>query len=95
MVGVVRVFTEVDLHPVDRAGEDALPTRVVVADGGCGVAPHVQGLVGGKDHGDRALDTALADLVPVDVERHRASLGEASSVVGELHAHLVVSDGDG
>src|ERR1700675_3695955 len=45
VVGVLGVLAEVDLDPVDRAGEDAALAVVVVADGGCGVASDVGGLV--------------------------------------------------
>src|SRR3954451_9018239 len=45
VVGVVRVFAEVDLDPVDRAGEDAAFALVVVADRGRGVLSDVGGLI--------------------------------------------------
>src|SRR5207247_7937111 len=45
-------------------------------------------------HWDRAFDTALADLVSVDVERHGAALGEPAAVVGELHPHLMLPGWD-
>ena len=40
-----------------------------------------------------AATFALADLLAVDVERHRAALAEAAAGVGELHAHLVLARG--
>src|SRR4029450_8840998 len=45
VVGVLSVLAEVDLHPVDRAGEDAALALVIVADRGGGIASDVRGLV--------------------------------------------------
>src|SRR4051794_17311063 len=91
VVGVLCVLAEIDLHPVDRAGEDAALAVVVVADRGCGVSSDVGGLVRGEDQRHGCLDAALTSLAAVEVERHGAALGGAAAVVGKLHAHLVRS----
>src|SRR4029079_15593548 len=52
VVGILGVLAEVDLRPVDGAGEDAALGVVVVADGRRSVASDVGGLVAREDHRD-------------------------------------------
>src|SRR3954471_16177657 len=94
VVGVFCVLAEVDLHPVDSAGEDAGLAVVVVADRGGGVSSDVGGLVRGEDQRHGCLDAAFTGLVAVEVERDGAALCGAAAVVGELHPHLVRSGRD-
>src|ERR1700759_99661 len=94
VVGVVCVPIEIDLDPVDGAGEDAAFAVVVVADRGCAVTSDVGGLVGGEDERPGGGDAALSVLVAIEVERHGAALARPAAVVGELHAHLVRSGCD-
>src|SRR5215210_6749942 len=79
VVGVLCVLAEVDLHPVDRAGEDAALALVVIADRGRGVSSDVGGLVCGEEQRHGCADTALPGLGAVDVERDRAALGGAAA----------------
>ena len=45
---VVVILAEIDLHPVDLAGEPAAVGGVVGCDGGAGFVADVGGLVGGE-----------------------------------------------
>src|SRR5690242_4016495 len=83
MVGVFGVAIEIDLDPVDGAGEHAAVAVVVVADRGGAVPSDVRGLVGGEDQRYGGVDATLSGLVAVEVERHGAALGGAAAVVGE------------
>src|SRR3954468_1840112 len=74
VVGVFCVLAEIDLHPVDRAGEDAALAVVVVADRGRGVSSDVRGLVRGEDQRHGRIDASLTGLVAVEVERDGAAL---------------------
>src|SRR4051812_2249369 len=58
---VVVVGAEIDLDPVDLAGEPAAVSGVVGRDGGAGFVADVGGLVGGEDHRLGSADTARAD----------------------------------
>ena len=91
---VVVVVAEVDLYPVDPAGEPAGRWGVVGGDGGAGLVADVGGLVGGEDHRLGDLHAAGADVVSVVVQGDVASLGQSAAVVGELHPHLVGAFGD-
>src|SRR6186713_2379979 len=95
VVGVLCVLPEVDLHPVDRAGEDAALAVVVIADRGSGVPSDVGGLVCGEDQRHGCVDAAFTGLVTVEVEADGAALGGPAAVVRELHAHLLRSGWDG
>src|SRR6476661_9563590 len=66
VVGVFCVLAEIDLHPVDRAGEDAALAFVVVADRGRGVSSDVGGLVRGEDQRHGCLDAAFTGLLAVE-----------------------------
>src|SRR3954464_13498042 len=72
---VVVVVAGVELDPFHGAGEMARFRRVVVADGGAGVAADVAGLVAGVDHRDGGVDPSFAGLGAVDVERGDAAFG--------------------
>src|SRR3954454_4228824 len=89
---VVVVEAQVDLDPLHAAGEP--PPLVVRGDRGAELVAHVTGLVGAEQERLGALDVALADRDAVDVQRHVAALADAATVVGELHAHLVLAGGD-
>src|SRR6476469_665684 len=93
-VVVVVVGAEVDLDPVDLAGESAGFGGVVGADGCAGFVADVGGFVAGEDHWLGGGDAAGADGVAVVVEGDVAAFGEAAAVVGELHADLVGAGGD-
>jgi hypothetical protein len=54
----------------------------------------VGGLVGGEDHRLGRLDPSAADGLTVVVDRHVTALGQATAVVGELDAHLVLAARD-
>src|SRR6478609_11481268 len=88
MVGVLRVVTEVDANPVDRAVELAGVGGVIRADGGACLAAHVGGFVGREDEALCLIDTAAADFRAVVVERDVPAFAHASAIVGKLHAHL-------
>src|SRR4051794_37674548 len=65
VLGGFGVLAEIDLHPVDGAGEDAALAVVVVADRGCGVSSDVGGLVGGEDQRHGRVDAAFTGFVAV------------------------------
>src|SRR5262245_17506084 len=89
VVEVLGRLVDVDLHPVDAAGEPALPHGVVVAHGRGRVLAEVGRLVAGEDQRHGGRDRALADLLAVDVQPHGGALPEPAAGVVELHAHLV------
>src|SRR5262249_27377040 len=93
MVEVLGGLTDVDLHPVDRAVEDALAGVVVVADGRGRVASDVGGLVAREHERHGRADPALADGLTVDVQGDGSTLARAAAVVGELHPYLMPSVG--
>ena len=64
---------------------------VVVADGGGAVDTDVGGFIAGEEHRLGGFDAASADPGAVQVEGDVAALGEAATVVAELHAQLVVA----
>src|SRR5437763_9237171 len=68
VVGVFCVLADIDLRPVDRAGEDAALAVVVIADRGRGVSSDVGGLVRREDQWHGCLDATLTGLVAVEVE---------------------------
>src|SRR5688572_29597506 len=73
-VVVVVVDADVELNPVDLAGEPARVRGVVAGDGGAGLVADVGGLVGGEDHRLGGLDPALADLRAVVEQADVAAL---------------------
>src|SRR3954464_15967059 len=85
-VVVVVVVTEVDLNPLDLAGEPAGGSGVVGRHGGVLVVADVGGLVGGEDHRLRHLNAPGTDSVAVVVEGEVAALGNSRPVVGEFYA---------
>ena len=85
------VVAEVELDPVDPAGEGAAGCGVFVADWGPVVGADVEGFVEREDHRDGGLDSPAADPAAVDVEIGRAALAEPAAVVAELQADLVVT----
>src|SRR4029450_734495 len=80
VVGVLGVLAEVDLHPVDGAGEDAALAVVVVADGGTGVGSGAGALAPREAQRHGSLDAAFTHLVAVEVEGDAAALGGAPAV---------------
>ena len=91
---IMVVLAEVDLHPVDLAGEGTGLAVVVGRDRRAALAADVCRLVGGKYHGDGLLNASFAHLPAVVVERDLAALGQAAAVVGKLHPHLVLARWD-
>src|SRR3954447_3071083 len=89
VIGVVCVVAEVDLHPVDRTGEDAAFACVVVAHRGSAISSDICGLICGEDQRHGCLDAAFTGLVAVEIERDSAALRRAAAVIGELHPHLM------
>jgi hypothetical protein len=83
------VVAEVDLSPVDRAGEAPVRPLVVLEDGHACVETDVQPFVEGEVQRVGALDRAAAGPLAVDVERDVAAAADASARVGELGADLV------
>src|SRR4029453_7726262 len=86
---VVIIFAEIDLHPVDLAGEPAAVHGVVGGNGGAGFVADIRCLVGGEDHRLGGSDAAGPDSCAVVVQGNVAALGQPAAVVGELHPHLV------
>src|SRR5689334_8650911 len=70
-------------------------TRVVIADHRPGVRTDIASLIAREEQGHSALHTSRAGLFAVEVKRDVPSLGQASTVVSELHAHLMRADGYG
>jgi hypothetical protein len=91
---VVVVAAEVELDPVDLAGEPAVLVGVVGSDGGAGFVADVGGLVGREDHRLGVLHPTGPDRLAVVVQGDVAAFGQPPAVVGELHAHLVGAGGD-
>ena len=91
---VVVVDADVELDPVDLSGEAAAIGGVVGGHGCAGLVADVGGLVGREDHRLRGVHPPTSRLGAVVVQGDVAPLGEAASVIGELHAHLVRAGGD-
>jgi hypothetical protein len=91
----VVVLADLELDPVELAGERAGVHVVVGGDGGPGLSADVEAFVGREDERLGGTHAAFADLLAVVVEGDSAALGVAAAVVGELDADLVGAGRDG
>ena len=87
----VVVLADLELDPVELAGERAGVHVVVGGDGGPGLSADV----GREDERLGGTDAAFADLLAVVAEGDSVALGVAAAVVGELDADLVGAGRDG
>src|SRR5215470_6575 len=94
VVDVGRGGVDVDLDPLDPAGERAVPRAVIVADWRGAVAADIRRLVHREQKGLRSLEPTLPDLAPVEVQRHHPALPQPATVVAELHPHLMLARPD-
>ena len=65
---IVGILTQVDPHPVDRAGEHAGLQGIIVRHRCPGISPHVDRLVSREDERDRAFNAPGSDLLAIVVE---------------------------
>ena len=81
-VGVV-VVADLELDPVDLAGEHTALHVILGGDRGPGLAANVQAFVGREDERLGRPHAALADLLAVHVQGDVAAFAVAAAVVGD------------